>query len=76
MKHYVFRKRLEYKCKIKGIKMRIVNEAYTTKVCDECGYYDNKIKNDRIITCSNCNRTKERDPRSARGITMLGMATK
>ena len=33
MKFSEYRKRLEYKCLINNIKIEIINEAYTSKVC-------------------------------------------
>ena len=33
MKFTEFRKRLEYKCLINNIKIEIINETYTSKVC-------------------------------------------
>lgn len=74
LQHYQFRKRLEYKCSSYGIKMKVVDEAYTTKVCSVCGKFDETIKNENILKCKNCKRTMDRDSRSARGITIVGLA--
>ena len=37
MRFSEFIKRLRYKCLINGIKIEIINEAYTSKVCSTCG---------------------------------------
>ena len=73
LKHSVFRKRLAYKCAVLGIKLKVVNEAYTTKVCSECSHYNGWVTNEDEIECHNCGIFIIRDINGARGILMLGI---
>lgn len=66
-----FRKRLEYKCLINGIKMETINEAYTSKVCCECGNYKKELKGEKIYHCLICKKNKDRDLNSATNMILL-----
>lgn len=59
---YTFRLLLEYKCKMYGKKLVIVDPRYTSKTCSCCGYINhNLILYDRVWTCPNCNTSHDRD---------------
>lgn len=58
MKFSEFRKRLEYKCLINDIKIDIIDEAYTSKVCSTCGH---------------CKKERNRDFNSATNMILLNM---
>ncbi len=47
MKFSEFRKRLEYKCLINNIKIEIIDEAYTSKVCSTCGNCKKELKGEK-----------------------------
>jgi putative transposase len=66
-----FRQRLEYKCLINGIKISVVNEAYTSKVCSKCGNYKKELKGEKVYECLNCNVKRDRDLNSATNIILL-----
>lgn len=59
-----FRQKIKYKCLKHKKKYIKVNEAYTTKLCVNCSYY-NDIGSSKIYKCSNCNKTYDRDIKSA-----------
>ena len=61
---YNFRQKIKYKCLKHKKKYIKVNEAYTTKLCVNCSYY-NDIGSSKIYKCSNCNKTYDRDIKSA-----------
>jgi len=65
---YKFRQRLEYKCKTRGNKYRLINESYTTKVCTECSYINDNVGANEVYKCPKCNDTKDRDVHSCKGI--------
>jgi putative transposase len=73
MSYYKFRQRLEYKCKIKGIDYRVVDEKYTSKMCCVCGSYNEKLGGSKIYKCVNskCNIKVGRDDGGAHNIFML-----
>lgn len=64
---YKFRKNLEYKCKIYGIELRIVDRFYpSSKLCSCCGFRKKDLKlSDRIYICSNCGSEMDRDLNAA-----------
>lgn len=62
-KFYEFRTKLEYKCKLNGIELRVVDRFYpSSKTCSCCGAYKKDLKlTDRVYKCSNCNTSIDRD---------------
>lgn len=68
MKFYQFRERLKYKCVLKKIDFKVVNEMYTSKVCSCCGYYNKKLGGSRVYNCPQCGISMDRDVNGARGI--------
>jgi putative transposase len=73
MKFSEFRKRLEYKCLINNIKIEIVNEAYTSKVCSTCGNCKTELKGEKEYFCIPCNKKRDRDFNSATNMILLKM---
>lgn len=62
-KFYEFRVKLEYKCKLNAIELRIVDRFYpSSKTCSVCGAYKKDLKlNDRVYNCNECNSSLDRD---------------
>ena len=58
-----FKTKLQWKCKIYGIELRIVDRFYpSSKVCSECGCIKKNLKlSDRIYICSECGMVMDRD---------------
>ena len=73
MKFSEFRKRLEYKCLINNIKIEIINEAYTSKVCSTCGNCKKELKGEKENFCIPCNKKRDRDFNSATNMILLKM---
>jgi len=67
-KYYEFKQRLEYKCKIKNVNFRFVNESYTSKTCSLCGWYNNKLTVEEKFKCKECNKKMNRDINGCRNI--------
>jgi IS605 OrfB family transposase len=65
---YVFRQRLEYKCKSKTINYKEVNESYTSKTCSKCGCIKDYLGPTKVFNCNNCKLTIDRDINGCRGI--------
>jgi IS605 OrfB family transposase len=72
MKFSEFRKRLEYKCLINNIKIEIIDEAYTSKVCSTCGN-SKEINGNKEYKCILCNKKRNRDFNSATNMILLKM---
>ena len=73
MSHYKFRQRLEYKCMMKGLDYRKVNEAYTSKMCSICGCYNENLGGAKEYKCINnkCKKKLGRDDNGAQNIFMI-----
>ena len=58
-----FRTILEYKCKMNGIELRIVDRFYpSSKTCSQCGNIKKDLKlKDRIYKCNCCGNEIDRD---------------
>lgn len=70
MKFYLFKQRLEYKCKIKGINFKEVDEKYTSKICSNCGWLNEKLGSCKVFSCNECKEKLDRDINGARGIML------
>jgi putative transposase len=68
LKFYQFRKRLEWKCQIRGCNYKCVDEWMTSKMCSNCGKCNNKLGNSRIYKCDGCKKEISRDINGARNI--------
>lgn len=69
-KHGEFKKRLEDKCKERGIQLHIQNEACTSKTCTNCGWYYHTLGSNKTYHCSNCQVVLDRDINGARNILL------
>jgi IS605 OrfB family transposase len=65
---YSFLEKLKYKCMIKNIDLKIVEEYYTSKVCSVCGNIKNNLKGDKIYKCLKCKTIMNRDYNGCRNI--------
>ncbi len=73
MKFSEFRRRLEYKCLINNIKIDIIDEAYTSKVCSTCGHCKKELRGEKEYKCIPCNKKRDRDFNSATNMILLKM---
>ena len=73
MRFSEFRNRLRYKCLINGIKIEIIDEAYTSKVCSTCGNCKHELKGEKDYECTVCNKIRNRDFNSATDMILLKM---
>ena len=62
-KFYEFRTKLQYKCKLNGIELRVVDRFYpSSKTCSCCGYIKKDLKlSDRVYICPECRTVIDRD---------------
>lgn len=68
-----FRQFLTYKAAEAGRKLGLVNPAYTSQVCSQCGHLEPKELTEREHKCSRCGYTAHRDFNAARNILALGL---
>jgi IS605 OrfB family transposase len=65
---YSFLEKLKYKCLLKTINLKIVEEHYTSKVCSFCGNLNKDLKGEKIYNCKKCNISINRDYNGSRNI--------
>lgn len=65
--YHSFKLKLMFKCENYGKKLYIVNEAYTSKTCGECGLLNN-VGTNEVFKCSDCMNEIDRDAAAARNI--------
>ena len=72
---YEFKRQLEYKCKLRGIKFIIADRFYpSSKTCSHCGRIKYNLKlNDRIYKCS-CGFIIDRDLNAAINLSKYQLA--
>jgi len=68
-----FRQFLTYKAAEAGRKLGLVNPAYMTQDCYNCGYREKKKLSDRMRRCSQCGYKATRDLNAAQNILALGI---
>jgi len=68
-----FRQFLTYKAAEAGRKLGVVNPAYTTQTCHQCGNREKKKLSERMHCCSQCGYKTTRDLNAAQNILALGL---
>ena len=68
LSHFSFKQRLLHMAKSRGCKVKICNEAWTSKTCGNCGSINKNLKANKIFKCSSCNIIIDRDYNGARNI--------
>jgi len=65
---------LEYKAKLVGVPLVIVNPRYTSKTCNVCKTIGNR--NGKHFSCPNCGNIADADTNAAKNIAQLGLLCK
>ena len=68
MKLHQFKQRLDYKCKLRKVGLKVIDESYTSKTCTKCGFLKNDLGDSKIFKCNLCNTIIDRDYGGARNI--------
>ncbi len=70
IRYYNFLQRLSYKCKLHNKNLKIVDEAYTSKLCSNCCDENKTLGSSKKFKCKNCNLNIDRDMNGCRNILM------
>ena len=70
---YQFKQRLMYKCNCLGAEYKEVDEAYTTKCCSRCGYFNSHVKKEKLFVCKGCKTERIRDINAAENMIIVSM---
>lgn len=69
--HYSFRQALKEKAELfPWVKVVVVDEAYTSKTCEECGHIHRKLGGNKTFKCPECGHVADRDLHAARNILL------
>ena len=71
--HYRFRQHLLHKARERGVRVLVVNEAYTSKTCSNCGWIKRNLGGAKAWTCESCGVRHDRDINGARGIYLRAL---
>ena len=72
--HYAFRERLKsYAQRFTDVKVREVNEAYTSKTCGRCGEINHTLGSDETFRCAHCGLVSARDKHASRNILLRAL---
>ena len=66
---------LVYKCLDRGIEVKLINPAYTSKMCSKCGSLDTARPTQNRFVCKNCNLRLHADLNAARNIRTRGITS-
>jgi len=69
---YEFKRQLEYKSDWYDKYFMVVNEKYTSKTCNKCGYIIELDLSIRLWNCPNCDSVHDRDVNAACNILTVG----
>ena len=72
IRHFEFKQRLQYKCKINNSIYNEVDESWTSKMCSKCGSF-NDVKSSKIYKCKECKIVIDRDANGARNIYLKSL---
>jgi putative transposase len=64
---------LTYKAEDAGRKLGVVNPAYTSQICSQCGNREKKELSEREHCCLICGYKSHRDVNAAKNILALGL---
>ena len=71
--HGRFRERLLQKAAERGVRVIVVNEAYTSKTCSLCGWVKENLGGAKAWSCKGCGVRHDRDINGARGIFLRAL---
>lgn len=72
--HFAFRQRLQYKAAEHGCVVHVLGEEYTTKVCTNCGFFNPRVKGEKVLSCPCCELKVDRDVSGARNIFLKNVS--
>ena len=74
--HYRFQQRLIAKAReYEGCRVKIVDEAYTSKTCGRCGEINHNLGGNKVFRCKDCRLEIDRDINGARNIYLRVLST-
>jgi putative transposase len=69
--HFAFREALKSKAALfPWCAIVEVNEAYTSKTCEECGTLNHKLGGSKVFSCGQCGHIADRDLHAAKNILL------
>ena len=73
LSHFKFKQRLIAKAAVRGVRVLIVSEHYTSKTCGRCGQLKEDLGSEKTFRCDRCAATLDRDCNGARNVLLRAM---
>ena len=73
LSHSKFKQRLIAKAAVRGVRVLIVSEHYTSKTCGRCGQLKEDLGSAKTFRCNRCAATLDRDCNGARNVLLRAM---
>jgi putative transposase len=68
-----FKQKLQYKCYVKNVNYKEINEGCTSKCCCKCGNYKEDLGSNEIYKCDKCGLIVDRDVNGSLNILYLSL---
>jgi len=65
--------RIKQSCEVGGVHCQMINPAYTSQICNKCGFVHKLNRNSEIFECRNCGYTLDADYNASLNILNLGL---
>ena len=65
---------LEQYCEMQGIKVMLVNPAYTSQCCPFYNNRDKRHRKSKVFKCRTCGSTEDADTHASKNMKLLGLA--
>ena len=65
---------LEQYCEMQGIKVMLVNPAYTSQYCPFCNNWNKRNRKGKVFKCRTCGSTEDADTHASKNMELLGLA--
>lgn len=66
--------RLKYKCESKNVNFYLIDESFTSKLCSQCSWFNEKLGTSKVFECKECSNVMKRDVNAARNIMIKSLA--
>ena len=65
---------LKQYCEMQGIKIMLVNPAYTSQYCPFCNNWDKRNRKGKVFQCRTCGLTEDANTHASKNMKFLGLA--
>ena len=66
--------RIQQLAEVDGVHCQMIDPAYTSQICNKCGFVHKSNRNGELFLCKNCGYTVDADWNASKNILNLGLA--